>query len=75
VGTLTEVVHNAGPLVGAHGRLLAMKGRAPDDEVRALPRGWRAEVVKLRVPGLDAERHLVSISRQKGKANPPRPSG
>ena len=65
VGSLAEVVHNAGPLVGAHGRLLAMKGRAPDDEVRALPRGWRAEVVKLRVPGLDAERHLVSILRQR----------
>jgi 16S rRNA (guanine527-N7)-methyltransferase len=71
VGTLAEVVHNAGPLVGAHGRLLAMKGRAPDDEVRALPRGWRAEVVKLRVPGLDAERHLVSISRQRRAAGAP----
>jgi 16S rRNA (guanine527-N7)-methyltransferase len=68
VGSLAEVVHNAGPLVGAHGRLLAMKGRAPDDEVGALPRGWRAEVVKLRVPGLDAERHLVSISRQRRAA-------
>jgi 16S rRNA (guanine527-N7)-methyltransferase len=63
VGTLAEVVHNAGRLVGPHGRLLAMKGRAPDEEVRALPRGWSAEVTRLRVPGLDAERHLVSISR------------
>lgn len=64
VSTLAQVLHNAGQLVGPHGRLLAMKGRAPDDELRELPRGWRAEVVKLRVPGLDAERHLVSISRQ-----------
>jgi 16S rRNA (guanine527-N7)-methyltransferase len=71
VGALAEVVHNAGPLVSAHGRLLAMKGRAPDDEVRALPRGWRAEVVKLRVPGLDAERHLVAISRQRRTAGAP----
>jgi len=64
VGTLAEVLHNAGRLVGPSGRLLAMKGRSPDDELRAIPRPWRAEVVKLRVPGLDAERHLVSISRQ-----------
>jgi len=41
-----------------------MKGRAPDDEVRELPRGWRAELIRLHVPGLDAERHLVVISRQ-----------
>jgi 16S rRNA (guanine527-N7)-methyltransferase len=75
VGTLTEVVHNAGSLVGAHGRLLAMKGRAPDEEMRALPRGWRAEMVKLRVPGLDAERHLVSISRHSNSGKRPRPSG
>jgi len=78
VGTLAEVVHNAGRLLGAHGRVLAMKGRAPDDELRGLPRGWRADVVRLRVPGLDAERHLVSISRQSRPGNrpkQPRPSG
>ena len=65
VGTLAEVLHNAGRLVGPHGRLLAMKGRAPDDEVRDLPRGWHAEVTRLRVPGLDAERHLVALLRHR----------
>jgi 16S rRNA (guanine527-N7)-methyltransferase len=64
VGALAEVVHNTGHLLAANGRVLAMKGRAPEDELRALPRGWRAEVTRLRVPGLDAERHLVAISRQ-----------
>jgi 16S rRNA (guanine527-N7)-methyltransferase len=64
VGTLAEVLHNTAHLVAAHGRLLAMKGRVPEDEIRELPRGWRAEVTRLTVPGLDAERHLVSISRQ-----------
>jgi 16S rRNA (guanine527-N7)-methyltransferase len=64
VGTVAEVLHNAGRLVAPHGRLLAMKGRVPDDELRELPRGWHAEVTKLRVPGLDAERHLVSLLRQ-----------
>jgi 16S rRNA (guanine527-N7)-methyltransferase len=65
VGALDEVLHNAGRLVAPQGRLLAMKGRAPDDEVRALPRGWSAEVTRLRVPGLDAERHLVSLLRHR----------
>jgi 16S rRNA (guanine527-N7)-methyltransferase len=65
VGTLAEVLHNTSRLLAPKGRLLAMKGRAPDDEVRALPRGWRAEVIPLQVPGLDAARHLVVISRQR----------
>jgi 16S rRNA (guanine527-N7)-methyltransferase len=65
VGSLAEVLHNAGRLLAPQGRLLAMKGRAPDEEVRALPRGWHAEVIRLRVAGLDAERHLVAISRQR----------
>ena len=63
VATLADLVHNAGRLVGTGGRLLAMKGKRPDDELRAVPRGWRADVIPLRVPGLDAERHLGSLSR------------
>jgi 16S rRNA (guanine527-N7)-methyltransferase len=70
VGTLADLVHNAGGLVGSQGRLLAMKGRLPEEEIRAVPRAWRAEVVKLRVPGLDAERHLVSLSRVSPKEGP-----
>jgi 16S rRNA (guanine527-N7)-methyltransferase len=65
VGSLSDVLHNAAALLAPHGRVLAMKGRAPDEELRAVPRGWHAEVTRLRVPGLDAERHLVSISRQR----------
>jgi hypothetical protein len=29
-----------------------------------VPRGWQTDVVPLRVPGLDAERHLVTVSRR-----------
>jgi 16S rRNA (guanine527-N7)-methyltransferase len=65
VGSMVALLHNAGKLLAAQGRLLAMKGRDPNDEIKDLPRGWSAEVVRLRVPGLDAERHLVVISRQR----------
>jgi 16S rRNA (guanine527-N7)-methyltransferase len=71
VSTLAELVHNAGRLVAPGGRLLAMKGRLPEEEIAALPRTWRAEVAKLQVPGLDAERHLLSLVRVSGpKAKP-----
>lgn len=65
VGTLADVLHNTGRLLAPGGRLLAMKGKAPDDEIGELPRGWQADVTRLRVPGLDAERHLVAIFRQR----------
>jgi 16S rRNA (guanine527-N7)-methyltransferase len=65
VGALADVLHNTAPLLGPRGRLLAMKGKLPEDELRAVPRGWRADVVEFAVPGLDAERHLVVISRQR----------
>jgi 16S rRNA (guanine527-N7)-methyltransferase len=76
VSSLGELVHNAGRLVAPEGRLLAMKGRLTDEEINGVPRGWRGEVVELRVPGLDAERHLVSLSRvtkaaAKAKSRPP----
>jgi 16S rRNA (guanine527-N7)-methyltransferase len=64
VSSLAELVRDAGKLLAPRGRLLAMKGRAPDDELRELPRGWHAGATRLRVPGLDAERHLVTLSRR-----------
>ena len=66
VGSLAQLVHNAGHLLAPGGRLLAMKGRPPHDELKALPRDWRAEILPLRVPGLDAERHLVALLRHRG---------
>ena len=68
VGSLADVLHNAGHLVGPGGRLLAMKGKLNDDEIAAVPRGWSGEVFSLRVPGLDAERHLVALTRHKPAA-------
>jgi 16S rRNA (guanine527-N7)-methyltransferase len=65
VGSLPDVVHNAGHLVAPEGRMIAMKGRHPAEELRVVPRGWRAKVSSLQVPGLDAERHVVVLTRQK----------
>ena len=44
-------------------RLLAMKGRAPQSEIDALPEYVRVEAVEeLDVPGLQEDRHLVIMS-------------
>jgi 16S rRNA (guanine527-N7)-methyltransferase len=62
---LPKFLHNAGKLLAPGGRMLAMKGRTPSEELASLPRGWNFELITLSVPGLDAERHLVALSRQK----------
>lgn len=58
---LAEFVRVAGQLAG---RLLAMKGTYPKDEIGRLPAGWHvAQTVELSVPGLGAERHLLVVER------------
>lgn len=64
LGPLEAFVRVAGHLAGRDGRLLAMKGRRPDAEIRALPAGWQVLAVHpVAVPGLDAERCLVELAR------------
>lgn len=51
-------------LLATKGYLYAMKGVYPSDEIAALPEGFIVDrVIKLEVPQLDAERHLVIIQR------------
>ena len=66
VGALADMLAKCERLLAPRGRFLAMKGRLPEDEIRALPRGWKSRVIPLRVPGLDAERHLVIVERARG---------
>lgn len=61
VGPLAELARRCRRLVGRGGRILALKGRRPDDEVAALPAPWRAELSRLSVPEVDAERHLAVL--------------
>jgi 16S rRNA (guanine527-N7)-methyltransferase len=64
LGPLSDFVRVAGHLAGRRGRLLAMKGKVPTEELKALPPGWKALAVHpVRVPGLDAERCLVELAR------------
>ncbi|HOW63618.1 MAG TPA: 16S rRNA (guanine(527)-N(7))-methyltransferase RsmG [Candidatus Contendobacter sp.] len=61
--TLAELVADAGRLCAPTGRLLAMKGVLPDDELARLPSTYQVVgVYPLRVPHLDAERHLVHLA-------------
>ena len=59
---LGEFVSAAARLLAPGGAMAAMKGVHPHDEIERLPAGFRVrEVLKLDVPLLDAERHLVLV--------------
>ena len=67
LATLPLILELGGHLLKPEGRLLAMKGVVPEDEIAGLPAGWRvAAVHPLRVPGLDAERHLLEVVKSPG---------
>ena len=61
---LDNLVRWCGDLLAFEGEFLAMKGQFPDDEVAALPTGWRiTSSHALAVPGAGAERHLLVLGR------------
>ena len=69
LATLPLILALGGHLLGTDGRLLAMKGVLPSEEIAALPAGWRlAAAHPLRVPGLVGERHLVEVVRAGSEA-------
>ncbi|MDR5755502.1 16S rRNA (guanine(527)-N(7))-methyltransferase RsmG [Caballeronia sp. LZ035] len=60
---LSDFVTLSRHLVEVDGRILAMKGVRPDAEVARLPAGATVlGMERLRVPMLDAERHLIEIA-------------
>ncbi|QOW19742.1 16S rRNA (guanine(527)-N(7))-methyltransferase RsmG [Lysobacter ciconiae] len=62
LATLPLILQLGGHLLKPGGQLLAMKGVYPDAEIAELPHQWTlAHAHALRVPGLDAERHLLVI--------------
>ncbi|QRQ87471.1 16S rRNA (guanine(527)-N(7))-methyltransferase RsmG [Cupriavidus oxalaticus] len=69
---LADFVNLSGQLLAPHGKLIAMKGVYPQAELdrmeaAGLMTQWQVDdVPRLTVPGLDAERHLVVLSRRAG---------
>jgi len=60
--SIAGLVEQTRHLLAADGRYLAMKGAYPEAEVAALPADFEVSGVHtLRVPGLEAERHLLII--------------
>ena len=60
--SLADFAQAARHLAGS-ARLLAMKGRRPDEELAALPAWLRVDAVEcVEVPGLQEQRHLVIMS-------------
>ncbi|WP_260862034.1 16S rRNA (guanine(527)-N(7))-methyltransferase RsmG [Citrobacter sp. Marseille-Q6884] len=64
--SLNDMVSWCHHLPGQNGRFYALKGLVPEDEIASLPAEFSVEeIVKLRVPQLDGERHLVVIKPNK----------
>lgn len=62
---LAEFIALAGRHVAIGGRLAAMKGVYPHEEIARLPGGWKLDrALALAVPGLRAQRHLLLIGRE-----------
>ncbi|MFL6709771.1 MAG: 16S rRNA (guanine(527)-N(7))-methyltransferase RsmG [Massilia sp.] len=61
---LSDFVNWSGHLLEPAGHFIALKGVAPPEEQERLPAAWKVTALQaLSVPGLNAERHLVLITR------------
>jgi 16S rRNA (guanine527-N7)-methyltransferase len=59
---LADFVTLARHLVAEQGAIWAMKGVRPESEIERLPVGAHVEqIIRLAVPSLDAERHLIKV--------------
>jgi 16S rRNA (guanine527-N7)-methyltransferase len=63
LGSLAEFVSGCARLLRPGGRLLAMKGRLPVDEMQAVVAPWRVTANRVTVPGLSVERHIIVMDR------------
>lgn len=62
---LSDFVNWSGHLLAEGGQFIALKGVAPQEEQERLPADWKvSEIRRLRVPGLEVERHLIFITKQ-----------
>ena len=69
--TLEEMVTKSQHLFGKETKLLAMKGRYPEQELRELPPGFEvSRVIKLEIPGSETHRHFVEVIRNEFWSEP-----
>lgn len=62
--SIEDMVNLSADLLSDTGVFLAMKGRFPEAELKALPKEFSLlDTYRLNVPGLDEERHLLKIGR------------
>lgn len=62
--SIEDMVNLSADLLSDSGVFLAMKGRFPEAELKALPKEFSLlDTYRLNVPGLDEERHLLKIGR------------
>lgn len=62
--SIGEFVDRCAALVGRGGRLVAMKGRMPQDELAGLPASWSAtQADRVAVPGVPGDRHIIVLER------------
>ncbi len=62
---LSDFVNWSGHLLAEGGQFIALKGVAPQEEQERLPADWKvSEIRRLRVPGLEVERHLIFITKK-----------
>jgi 16S rRNA (guanine527-N7)-methyltransferase len=61
--SIADMLTSARHLCAPGGRFLAMKGVYPEEELATIPADYIvSEVLALKVPGLDAARHLAIIT-------------
>ncbi len=64
--SLADMLHWCGDICSEEGAFLAMKGVYPQEEIASMPKGFVLDTSHaLRVPGCDAQRHLIVIQREK----------
>ena len=65
IATIKDMLHGCQQLVTLDGFFVAMKGIYPAEELDAMPANYcLLDCDVLQVPGLDAERHLITIRKQ-----------
>jgi len=61
---LSDFVNWSGHLLGEGGKFIALKGTAPANEQERLPGEWKIQELRpIKVPKVEAERHLVFIKK------------